>query len=91
MVIEKTISSEDTFTDWKLFTGGKQIDVSVSDLSDSTVTLQRKFTKYGDILDADTWESDEETYFVASATAYYRIGIKGGDYGSDTVKVKLAV
>ncbi len=92
MIIEKTISAENVFTDWKLFTRGRTVDVSVSDISDSTVTLQRKFKKTKtDVLDVDKWTSPEETYFTVSSTAYYRIGVKTGDYGSDTIKVKLVI
>jgi len=91
MIVKKTIEAENTFTDWKLFTAGRQVDVSVSGVSDSTVTLQRKFKKYGDVLDTDTWTANDETYFVTSAPSYYRIGVKSGDYGTDTVKVKLAI
>ena len=92
MIIEKTIGAQNQFNDWKLFTDGRKVDISISGVSDSTVTLQRKFKKYGaDTLDVDTWTANDETYFTVSATAYYRIGIKTGEYGTDTVKVKLVV
>jgi len=92
MGIYKTIEAENTFTDWKLFTNNRSVDVSVSGVSDSTVTLQRKFSKYSsEILDVNYWYADEETYFNVATTAYYRIGIKTGDYGTDTVKVRLEV
>jgi hypothetical protein len=54
MLIEKTISAENTFTEWKYFKGGSNVDIPVSAISDSTITLQRKFTEYGDVLDVDT-------------------------------------
>jgi len=92
MIINKTIEDENIFTPWRLFTEGKNVDVSVSGVSDSTVTLQRKFKKYGaDVLDVDTWTANDETYFTVASTAWYRIGVKSGEYGTDTVKVKLVV
>jgi hypothetical protein len=91
MLIEKTISAENTFTEWKYFKGGSNVDISISDISDSTVTLQRKFTEYGDVLDVDTFSAATETYFYAASPAYYRIGKKTGDHGSDDVKVKMSV
>ncbi len=92
MIINKTIEDENIFTPWRLFTEGKNVDVSVSGVSDSTVTLQRKFKKYGaDVLDIDTWTANDETYFTVASTAWYRIGVKSGKYGTDTVKVKLVV
>lgn len=88
----KTIDAENTFTDWKLFSKNQTVDISISGVSDSTVTLQRKFKEYTtDILDVDTWTEDTEKYFVSASTTWYRIGVKTGDYGTDTIKVRLVV
>ncbi len=93
MLLEKTITAQNTFTDWKLFSAYQTVDISISGLSATTVTLQRKFKKYGaDVLDVETWTADEETYFTVPSDAYYRVGVKTGGYGGgDTVKVKLSI
>lgn len=90
MIEEITISGEDQFTAWKYFAGESNVDLSVGGtITDSTVTLQRKFEEYGDVLDVDTFTSSIETSFFASAPSYYRVGVKAGDYGSDSPKLKM--
>ena len=86
---QKSISAEDTFTDWVLFTSGTYVDLSISGTFSATVTLQRKFEKYGSPLDVDTFTSSAEKDFYVAATAYYRVGIKTGDYTSGTANVKM--
>jgi len=92
MLVEKTISAQNTFTKWIYCGANTYLDISVSSISDSTVTLQRKFEKYdADALDVDSWTAATEEYLYIASPAYYRIGKKTGDHGSDSVKVKLAV
>ena len=90
MIEEITISGENQFTNWKYFSGNSNVDLSIGGtLSDSTVTLQRKFKKYGDILDSDIFTFITETFFFVSAPGYYRVGVKSGDYGLDSPKLKM--
>lgn len=90
---KKTIDGENQFTAWKYFSAGTNVDLSIGGtISDSTITLQRKFKKYGaDVLDVDSFTSAQETYFYVASPAFYRVGVKTGDYGTDSPKVKLAV
>jgi hypothetical protein len=91
-IISKTIDAENQFTAWKLFTEGANVDLSIGGtISDSTITLQRKFTKYGTAVDVDTFTAAEETYFVVPTTAYYRLGVKTGDFGTDSPVVKMVL
>lgn len=91
-----TIEAQNTFTGHlhPMDAGRREFNISVSGITDSTVTLQRTF-------DGGATFGDVEEYTAASGTLNgcvekvfesggegreaYRIGVKTGDYGSDTV------
>ena len=89
------ISSQNTFTDdIRVSAVGnlRAITVSVQGITDSTVTLQRSIGAPG------AW-TDVESYTVATVKSFndgldnqivfYRLGIKTGDYGTDTCECIL--
>ena len=67
--------------------------VAISGRSDSTITLQRSIDESGTWVDVTSYTADQSaTNFddgLDNQIAFYRIGIKTGDYGSDTVTVTL--
>jgi hypothetical protein len=91
------IAAENTFTDYILITGitdSRIFTIEISDLVDSTVTLQRSISEPGTWSDVTDWTADTvETYDdgLDNQTVYYRIGVKTGDYGTDTADVSLLI
>lgn len=85
-VVTKTISAQNTFSDGLSLRG--DFSLSVSGLSDSTVTVQRSFDN-STWADVDTFTANYEGNGYEGVGALYRAGIKTGDYGSDTVVVTL--
>lgn len=67
--------------------------VAISGRSDSTITLQRSIDETGSWVDVTSYTADQSaTNYddgLDNQIAYYRIGIKTGDYGTDTVTVTL--
>jgi len=86
-VVTKTISAQNTFSDALSLRG--DFSLSISGLSDSTVTVQRSFDAGSTWADVDTFTSSYEGNGYDAVGAQYRAGIKTGDYGSDTVVVSL--
>lgn len=91
---EKTISAQDTYTDWFFISSQNNlppttVDLSISGTFVATVTLQRKFSVNGDIEDVDTFTEADETYFTVSSNSYYRIGVKTGEYTSGDISIKM--
>lgn len=94
--VSSVLTGEDEFSDDIRVIGvesSRIFDLTISGISDSTVTLQRSIDETG------SW-ADVASYTTAQAAvnyddgldnqiAYYRIGIKTGDYGTDTVTVTL--
>ena len=69
-------------------------DVSLLFNSPSTVTLQRSISEPGTWVDVKDWVADTiETYDdgLDNQNAYYRAGIKAGDYGTDVPSVGLLI
>lgn len=83
----KQITSQNIFTNLVQLDGKFQI--LISGLTDSTVTFQA--TPDGvSIYDVDTFTSNGiHVGEVASNTYKYRVGIKTGGYGSDTVLIHM--
>jgi len=86
----KTIISEDTFTDAVVVRAG-YFSLSLQGITDSTVTVQKSYDQ-GAVTnweDVDTFTSSTEEVGFEPEDVYYRVGIKSGDYGSDTVTVRI--
>lgn len=65
-------------------------DISASGISDSTVTVQRSFDGGVTYKDVEAFTDDFEKVVEASdQAAFYRAGIKTGDYGTDTVVIQI--
>jgi len=89
----KTISAENTFTDPVMVHAG-YFSLSISGLSDSTVTVQKSYDvddedAVGNWVDVDTFTANAEDVGFEPENRVYRVGIKTGDYGSDTVVIRL--
>ena len=86
---KETISAQNTFTEWAQLKG--VADLSISGVTDSTVTVQRTFDNGTTIKDIESFVVDVEKTILASISgAHYRVGIKTGDYGTDTVLVEIS-
>jgi len=90
--VTKSITAQNTFTDWitpSLKNG--QLNVSISGVDDSEVTLQRSFDGGSTALDYDSYITNTEfIMYDAEVNVLYRLGVKTGDYGTDTVAVRLS-
>jgi len=89
----KSISAENTFTDPVMVHAG-YFSLSISGLSDSTVTVQKSYDvddedAVGNWVDVDTFTANAEEVGFEPENRVYRVGIKTGDYGSDTVVIRL--
>ena len=86
-VVTKSIAAENIFSDALALRG--DFSLSISGLSDSTVTVQRSFDGGSNWADVDTFTSSYEGNGYEAVGAQYRAGVKTGDYGSDTVVISL--
>ena len=88
-VVIKSITAEDTFSDTITVQG--YFNVSVSGIAGGTeVTVQKisgvDGTNYTDV---DSFTADTETYGFEAERKTYRVGVKTGDFGSGTCKVRI--
>jgi len=84
-----TITAQNTFTEWAELTG--ITDISVSGVSDSTVTVQRTFDAGKTIKDVESFTADFEKILETSEQgALYRVGVKTGNYGTDTILAEIS-
>lgn len=69
-----------------------RMNLSISGRSDSTITLQRTFNGGTTWLDYASYTADTEAVLqlCEEGAVAYRVGIKTGDYGTDTVVVRLS-
>ncbi len=83
-----SLTAQNTFTDVLTCDLEDEVSVSVSGVSDSTVTLQRRFNgaDWRDVID---FSANEEGSYTADEACELRLGIKTGDYGSDTVICRI--
>ena len=87
--VQASLTAENTFSAWAPLRG--KGDISASGISDSTVTVQRSFDAGATIKDIESFTADfERTVDTSTQGALYRIGIKTGNYGTDTVVVELS-
>ena len=83
-----TLTAADTYTEWTQIFGPFLIELT--GVTDSTVTFQRTRDGGSSVLDIENFSSD--TFYTAEmpwTTCLFRVGIKAGNYGSDTVLVHL--
>jgi hypothetical protein len=90
--VTNTISAQNVFTDPIRVVGGEEARVftlKIENRTDSTITLQFAFASDGPWNDlAPQYTADQVTAYDDGQDGqiiYYRIGIKTGDYGTDTV------
>jgi len=85
-----TITAQDSFTAGIPVHPEDRVSISLSGISDSTVTLQRKIdgTNWRDV---KTYTANAEETYVADEAGEVRAGVKTGDYGTDTVVARLGV
>jgi hypothetical protein len=84
-----TITAENTFTPWASLRGNG--DISVSGVSDSTVTVQRSFDGGLTAKDIESFTANfERTVDASEQGAVYRVGVKTGDYGTDTILARIS-
>jgi hypothetical protein len=83
----KSIAAQNQFTNWVQLDGKFQI--LINGLTDSTVTFQATPDEIS-IYDIETFTSNGiHLGEVAPNTYKYRVGVKTGGYGSDTVLIHL--
>lgn len=96
--VSASLSAQNTFTDALPIKAarrgaGDYASISISGVTDSTVTLQRRFyTTAGVALswfDVGSWTADTESSYVVDEKCDIRLGIKTGNYGTDTVVCRL--
>ncbi len=83
-----TLTAQNTFTAVLVLDAEDRVSVSVSGVSDSTVTLQRRLDE-ANWRDIDSWSGAIETTYVGDESQDLRLGIKTGEYGSDTVIARI--
>jgi len=96
-VTATNVAAENTWTDSIKVTGignSRIFTITIADRTDSTMTLQRSVLEPGNWADVKQWVIDTvETYDdeLDNQTVYYRLGIKTGDYGTDTADLDLLI
>jgi len=85
----KSITAQNTFSDEIVIQG--YFNVSVDGIAGGTaVTVQRISGVDGsNFTDVDSFTANIETYGFEPEAKTYRIGVKTGEYGSGTCKVRL--
>lgn len=88
----KVITSQNTFTEWCPLDG--KFQTLINGLTTSKVTFQGSPDGGTTIYDIKQWNtpSIDNTLHVADVANtdwIYRIGVKTGDYGSDTITLRL--
>ena len=96
-VTADNVAAENTFTDPILVTGitnSRIFTIEISGRADSTITLQRSISEPGTWSDVTSYTADTVVTYddgLDNQTVYYRLGIKTGDYGTDTVDLELLI
>jgi hypothetical protein len=87
--VTKSITAENTFSDTIQVQG--YFNVSVTGIAGGTeVTVQKISGVDGsNYTDVDSFTADVETYGFEAERKTYRIGVKTGDFGSGTCKVRI--
>jgi hypothetical protein len=83
-----TITGQNQFTEWAALSSDS--DVSASGVVDSTVTVQRSFDGGQTAKDVEQFTADFEKIITSTDHfVLYRVGVKTGDYGTDTILVEI--
>ena len=85
---EKSISAENTFSDWVFLRG--DFNFSLSGTWVATVHIQRSFDAGVTPLDVDSFTTNAEEIGHEPEGAHYRFGVKTGGYTSGTVVGRLS-
>lgn len=89
--VTASITAQNTYTSWAHLTGTFQL--LISGLTDSTVTFQGTPDLGSTIYDIDTFVAATGNTLhvgnVANSDWTYRAGVKTGNYGTDTVVLRL--
>ena len=87
--VTKTITAGNTFSDSLSLQG--YFSISITGIAGGTeVVVQRNTGVDGSTFtDVETFTADAERYGYEPEVVAYRIGVKSGDFGSGTVKVRL--
>ncbi len=88
--VTATIDAQNEWTSWMPVPAGAVVDISLTGVASSTVTLQRRFDG-STALDVDTFTAVAQVQYEAGAAQEMRIGVKTGAYGSDTIAAALYV
>jgi hypothetical protein len=85
-----SITAADVFTAPATF-NRPSVDVHIAGLVDSTVTLQQSIDDAATWLDVKQYTSPvAETLAISDPKILYRLGVKPGDYGTDTIIPQLS-
>jgi hypothetical protein len=88
---KKIITAQNTFTPWVSLNG--TFNVLISGLVGSTVTFQGSIDGGITPYDIQSWSGVASNTkirgSIGNSTDVYRIGVKTGNYASDTITVKL--
>lgn len=85
----KTISAEDTFSDWVLLIKGK-FNFSLSGTWEATVHFQRSFDKGVIPLEVEEFTSNVEKIGENPEEIYYRFGVKSGNFTSGSIVGRIS-
>lgn len=86
----KTITAQNTFTNTIDLDPGEGCAISLTGITASTVSLQRRFNPTGDWRDVATYTANTEINYQALPGIEIRLGVKTGDYGGgDTVLIEI--
>ena len=86
----ETITAENTFTPALPVTPGQRVSVSLSGVTDSTVTLQRRLDG-ANWRDVKNYTADAEETYLSDESGDVRFGVKTGNYGTDTITARVGV
>lgn len=84
----KTISAENEWTDVVRINGYFNLSI-VGTLGGTKVTVQRRFSTTDAWRDVDVFTSATEDWGMEPENAYYRVGVKTGEYVGGPVDVRL--
>lgn len=83
-----TVDAENEWTDWVQLVPGEKRALSISGVTDSKVTLQRRLDGTN-ARDVGYWYADDEPDYEANARQEIRLGVATGDYGTDTPQLEI--